>query len=108
MAAYFIAQSAASGGQLYKLGFDESVTKWTDPGFNLAPNDLTFFNNAVWFSGETPANGLQQAGKRWQRDEVDRHRDRLIPARLDGYQQCITVQRLSQHQRPRPAVQAGS
>src|SRR5262245_32818105 len=59
MAAYFIAQSAASGQQLYKLGFDESVTKWTDPGFSLNPQDLTFFNNAVWFDGATPANGQQ-------------------------------------------------
>src|SRR5262249_34170475 len=141
MAAYFIAQSAASGQQLYKLGFDESVTKWTDPGFSLNPQDLTFFNNAVWFDGATPANGQQlyklgndgsvtkwtadpgfmggglepfdknvfndalwfsgetpqwptavQVGKRWQRDEVDRHGDRLIPGPFDRFQQCIVVQ----------------
>jgi len=55
MAAYFSALSATSGTQLYKLGSDESVTKWTDPGFSLDPQDLTFFNNAVWFRGETSA-----------------------------------------------------
>src|SRR5262249_61878516 len=59
MAAYFSATSAASGFQLYKLGFDDSVTKWTDPGFSLSPFDLTFFNDAVWFGGATPANGNQ-------------------------------------------------
>ena len=60
MAAYFSAFSNASGNQLYKLGFDESVTKWTDPGFSLNPSDLTFFNNAVWFDGNTAsANGNQ-------------------------------------------------
>ena len=52
--------------QLYKLGSDGSVTKWTadpgNPGFpdqGLDPLDLTFFNNAVWFNGETSANGFQ-------------------------------------------------
>ena len=135
MTAWFSASSAGSGTQLYKLGNDESVTKWTDPGFSLNPQDLTFFNNAVWFGGET-ATGLQlfklgadgsvtqwtsignnflpqdltvfndalwfdgvtqrrsavQVGKRWQRDEVDQHRDRLKPVRFDRFQQCIVVQ----------------
>src|SRR5262249_2855586 len=61
MAAYFSATNA-SGVQLYKLGFDGSVTQWTaNPGSGggLDPQDLTFFNNAVWFGGDTPANGFQ-------------------------------------------------
>jgi hypothetical protein len=57
-AAYFSAFNGIST-QLYKLGFDESVTKWTDPGFNLFPTDLTFFNNAVWFEGLTASQGPQ-------------------------------------------------
>src|SRR5262249_36610173 len=56
---YFIAFSAASGNQLYKLLPNESVLKWTDPGISLNPHDLTLFNNAVWFGGDTAANGNQ-------------------------------------------------
>src|SRR5262249_7097319 len=63
MAAWFSATTAGGPFQLYKLGFDESVTQWTaDPGSGgtgLAPQDLTFFNSAVWFGGVTLANGLQ-------------------------------------------------
>jgi len=51
MAAYFSATSVASGFQLYKLGFDDSVTKWTSIGTDLSPNDMTVFNNALWFNG---------------------------------------------------------
>jgi hypothetical protein len=48
--------------QLYKLGADGSVTKWTanpGAGAGLSPIDLTVFNGALWFTGETPANGNQ-------------------------------------------------
>src|SRR5262249_13587170 len=66
MAAYFIAQSAASGQQLYKLEFDESVTQWTDIGNGLNPQPvsapaedpdstpLSTFNNALWFQANNP------------------------------------------------------
>jgi hypothetical protein len=66
--AWFSANSGTGGTQLYKLGSDESVTQWTafagtpvppstDQGLN--PLDLTFFNNAVWFNGQTPLSGQQ-------------------------------------------------
>jgi ELWxxDGT repeat protein len=48
--------------QLYKLGNDGTVTKWTgNPGSGngLFPTDMTVFNGALWFSGETPTNGRQ-------------------------------------------------
>src|SRR5215471_8769895 len=68
MTAWFSAYSTPFTGirQLYKLGDDGSVTKWTaDPGNGafptegLDPSDLTFFNNAVWFGGETSNSGYQ-------------------------------------------------
>jgi hypothetical protein len=59
MAAWFSAApiSFVPDTQLYKLGFDESVTQWTDinpASQGLDPRDLTFFNDAVWFTGEIP------------------------------------------------------
>src|SRR5262249_45523268 len=67
MAAWFSAFSAGSGNQLYTFGrtdfADDIPLQWTaNPGFmgsGLDPHDLTFFNNALWFSGETPANEFQ-------------------------------------------------
>src|SRR5262249_42508939 len=57
------------GRQLYKLGFDGSVTKWTALGGGLFPDpfnpptdvseDLTVFNDALWFAGGAPNLGLQ-------------------------------------------------
>ena len=46
--------SVAEGNQLFKLGNDGSVTKWTSIGNNLFPQDLTVFNNALWFNGQNP------------------------------------------------------
>jgi hypothetical protein len=61
-----IAGGVNSGGnelkQLFKLGADGSVTKWTaDPGagFGLDPSSMTVFNSALWFDGDTPGNGVQ-------------------------------------------------
>jgi ELWxxDGT repeat protein len=68
MAAWFNANTNLGGFQLYKLGSDDSVTQWTalagTPPFpnveqGLDPQDLTFFNNAVWFNGQTPLSGQQ-------------------------------------------------
>src|SRR6266446_2843193 len=65
MASAWFSANNGSGFQLYKLGFDESVTQWTaNPGnaglgLGLDPRDLTVFNNAVWFTGQTPSNGEQ-------------------------------------------------
>src|SRR5215470_9596212 len=68
MAGWFNANStpATNIHQLYKLGDDGSVTMWTaNPGDNTEPDqglnpfDLTLFNNAVWFSGETTTDGNQ-------------------------------------------------
>src|SRR6266478_5347472 len=53
---------ATDGEQLYKLGADGSVTKWTslNPGLvGLEPFNMTVFNDALWFDGNTPANGVQ-------------------------------------------------
>src|SRR5215831_13027182 len=57
------------GAQLYKLGNDGSVTKWTDvpgPSFTnglftrlLPQADFTVFNNALWFNGNTQNEGTQ-------------------------------------------------
>jgi hypothetical protein len=65
-AVWFNGQTPANGSQLFKLGNDGSVTKWTalasDPGDEnpgLNPLDLTFFNNALWFNGDTPTTGEQ-------------------------------------------------
>jgi hypothetical protein len=60
--AYFTATNNTNGGQLYKLGSDDSVTLWTanpGTGSGLNPEDPTEFNNAAWFEGETSANGYQ-------------------------------------------------
>ena len=59
MAAWFSATDTSLGGagtQLYQLGTDESVKEWTasiGSGSGLDPFDLTFFNNALWFSGQS-------------------------------------------------------
>src|SRR5260221_1536147 len=68
MAAWFNANSSSVANlfQLYKLGSDESVTQWTaNPGDagqanqGLDPFDLTAFNGAVWFNGETTSQHEQ-------------------------------------------------
>src|SRR5262249_11256110 len=54
--------TAAQGSQLYKLGFDGSVTKWTaiNPGGGgLGPFDFTDFNDALWSNGFAPGQGPQ-------------------------------------------------
>src|SRR5262249_2770416 len=59
-ALWFDGETPANGFQLYKLGNDGSVTKWTNIGTNLAPQDLTVFNNALWFRGhDTTTNQTQ-------------------------------------------------
>ena len=53
--------SVDGGLQLYKLGFDGSVTKWTainTSGGGLEPLNMFVFANALWFSGAT-ADGRQ-------------------------------------------------
>src|SRR5262249_27020101 len=50
------------GRQLFKLGFDGSVTQWTaiNPGVQgLDPFDLTDFNDALWCDAGTPTQGFQ-------------------------------------------------
>jgi len=60
--------TVAEGFQLYKLGFDGSVTKWTSININPVGGgllsgagnpDLTTFNNALWFNGNTGTQGNQ-------------------------------------------------
>jgi len=46
-----------------KLGNDGSVTKWTAIGTDLFPQDLTVFNNALWFSGFNTTTGQDQLYK---------------------------------------------
>src|SRR5262249_28678849 len=52
------------GNQLYKLGFDGSVTRWTGIN-NLNPTpgnaEVSFknFENAMWFNGAAPGQGTQ-------------------------------------------------
>jgi hypothetical protein len=61
-AMWFDGFSPTTGSQLYKLGDDGSVTKWTaNPGSGggLTPFNMTVFNGALWFNGVTPANGFQ-------------------------------------------------
>src|SRR5262249_35714873 len=54
----------ALGNQLYKLGFDGNVTRWTAIN-NLNPTagsnavSFTDFNNAMWFNGTAPGQGAQ-------------------------------------------------
>jgi hypothetical protein len=60
-ALWFNGVSSVDGKQLYKLGFDGSVTKWTSlnaSGGGLNPEFETEFNGALWFKGQT-ANGNQ-------------------------------------------------
>src|SRR5262249_7384215 len=52
-----------NGVQLFKLGADGSVTKWTNIGIALFPQDLTVFNNALWFNGTDTTTGKNQLYK---------------------------------------------
>jgi hypothetical protein len=57
--------NATDGEQLYKLGSDGSVTKWTSIGAglnDLSPHDLTVFNNALWFDGSGLNAGIYKLG----------------------------------------------
>jgi len=58
---FFNASNPANGGQLYKLGADQSVTQWTAI-LNLNPVDLTEFDGNVWFAGNTATQGNLQVG----------------------------------------------
>jgi hypothetical protein len=63
-AMWFNGQDTTTGqSQLFKLGSDGSVTRWTaNPGLagsGLSPDEMTVFDNALWFEGLTPANGYQ-------------------------------------------------
>ena len=74
-AVWYDGNNGAGGRQLYKLGADGSFTMWTainpgggglfpDPLNSLPPllnafDDLTVFNNALWFDGQTPNQGNQ-------------------------------------------------
>jgi hypothetical protein len=56
--------SDAGQAQLYKLGNDGSVTKWTDIGNGLNPvpvnsTPLSVFDNALWFQGQNPTLGTE-------------------------------------------------
>src|SRR5262249_51197054 len=60
-ALWFDGNAPGQGAQLYKLGFDGSVTKWTalnTGGGGLNPRNLFEFAGAVWFNGNT-ASGRQ-------------------------------------------------
>jgi hypothetical protein len=55
--------SNAMGAQLYKLGFDGSVTQWTAipdfiPRAGLT-GQFTVFQDAMWFTGNAPGQGAQ-------------------------------------------------
>src|SRR6266436_2937281 len=50
-AVWFNGETTSQHDQLYKLGSDGSVTKWTSIGNNLFPHDEVIFNNALWFTG---------------------------------------------------------
>src|SRR5262249_57199333 len=84
---YFIAFSTASGNQLYKLVPNESVLKWTDPGFSLNPQDLTFFNDAVWFGGDTAT----AAGNQLYKLGVDGSVTKWTAIGTNLFQQDLTV-----------------
>jgi len=62
-ALWFDGFTGTQGFQLYKLGFDGSVTQWTTINPSLfVPNQdpgFTTFNNALWFDGFTGAQGFQ-------------------------------------------------
>src|SRR5262249_34493629 len=61
-ALWFNGNTGTQGNQLFKLGFDGSVTKWTaiNPAggglFVDQDPDMTTFNNALWFDGFTGAD----------------------------------------------------
>jgi len=61
-ALWFAAAAPGQGRQLYKLGNDGSVTKWTalstGQPMGLDPLVPFVFNDAVWFNGNT-ASGRQ-------------------------------------------------
>src|SRR5262249_10389108 len=59
-ALWFDGQTPNQGNQLYKLGSDGSVTKWTaiNPGGGgLDPGQFTEFNGSLWFDGDTGTQG---------------------------------------------------
>src|SRR5262245_50604386 len=61
-ALWFTGLTPTQGAQLYKLGTDGSVTKWTalnTAGAGLAPTRLDDFNDALWFNGVTPTGDVQ-------------------------------------------------
>src|SRR5262249_32331043 len=68
-ALWFDGQTPNQGNQLYKLGNDGSVTKWTAinpngapaPGVGpgLDPGQFTEFNGSLWFDGNTGTQGRQ-------------------------------------------------
>src|SRR5262249_39603798 len=62
--AWFSGFTATQGFQLYKLGFDGSVTQWTainnlNPTAGVAAVSFTDFNDAMWFNGTAPGQGAQ-------------------------------------------------
>ena len=62
--AWFSGDTTGQGRQLYKLGFDGSVTQWTANINDLNPSALgngsfTDFNDALWFNGAAPGQGAQ-------------------------------------------------
>jgi len=52
-ALWFGGLTANLGYQLYKLGFDGSVTQWTDNPAGLNPRNITEFDGNAWFTGTT-------------------------------------------------------
>src|SRR5262249_55619412 len=60
-ALWFAGLTPNQGVQLYKLGNDGSVTKWTaiNPPGGLFPQDITVFNGNAWFNGNTVGQGVQ-------------------------------------------------
>src|SRR5262249_38519438 len=62
--AWFSGSTATQGNQLFKLGFDGSVTQWTAVN-NLNPHapfdneGFTTFHDALWFTGNAPGQGEQ-------------------------------------------------
>src|SRR5262249_58443170 len=61
-AMWFDGNTAAQGNQLYKLGFDGSVTQWTaiNPGGGgLDRGPSSEFNGALWFGGAAAGQGNQ-------------------------------------------------
>src|SRR5262249_34304449 len=59
---WFNGNAPGQGAQLYKLGNDGSVTKWTainTGGVGLQPQNMFEFAGALWFNGNTGAGGPQ-------------------------------------------------